>query len=322
MMSFALMAALVLIPLYLQLVVGQSPMQAAMVVTPQIGGMVLSSAIGARLASGSGRVARLLLAGVLFQAVGIWSLVVGTGLALPAWIFSVVSVLLGGGMGLGMPNAITLVQNAVRRDQLGVATGSVSFFRSLGGAAGVALSGGVVAFMLRARLEGGHFGIAVRALLEQGIKAASRLSPVEHARYVDAYRHAIETGFVLCAVFITGALVWVLFLPNDRGRGRREELNELLPADRIGFRSRTTTRPRCSMPDPSKSAARAFGVRRERLRLALAAALLSVVFATAPAMPAPPAKPRHIMSIMQCSDLLLLMLAPARSDRVSQPRRA
>ena len=214
-MSFAMLAALVLIPLYLQLVVGQTPMQAAMIVTPQILGMVTSSFLGARLASKVGHVARLLLAGVLFEAIGLWGLVVAAGFALPAWAFSTTALLLGMGMGLGMPNAVAIVQNAVARDQLGVATGAISFFRSLGGAAGVAVSGGVVTLVLQAGLARQAFHIGARALLEQGARATANLTPAEHGRYIDVYRHAIQAGFGLCAIIITGAFVTVLFLPHE-----------------------------------------------------------------------------------------------------------
>ena len=213
-MSFAMLAALLLLPLYLQLIAGRSPMQAAMIVTPQIVGMILSSAGGARFATSAGRVPLLLVAGVILEALGLWGLVVGTGLGLPIWAFSIIAMILGMGMGMGMPNAVAIVQNAVGRHQLGVATGAVSFFRSLGGAAGVALSGGVVALDLRRALVGQHFDIGVQTLIDRGGDVAGRLPPDQLHEFLDAYRHAIEAGFVLCALVISVALVPVLLLPN------------------------------------------------------------------------------------------------------------
>jgi EmrB/QacA subfamily drug resistance transporter len=223
-MAFGLFAALLLLPLYLQLVVGQTPIAAAMIVTPQIVGMVLSSFAGARFANTIDRIPYLLIVGVLFQALGLWGLVIGTSLQLPIWAFSVIAFLLGAGMGLGMPNAVAIVQNAVGRTQMGVATGSLSFFRSLGGAAGVAISGGIVTLALRLALSRNHFGVSVQQLIDHGTSAGFRLSPLQHASYIDAYRHAILAGFTLCAVVISGAFVFALFLPRAIAHSQKRSI--------------------------------------------------------------------------------------------------
>ena len=57
-MSFGLIAALVLLPLYLQLVIGRSPIQAALIVTPQMVGIVLISLISKRLTAMVGHIGR------------------------------------------------------------------------------------------------------------------------------------------------------------------------------------------------------------------------------------------------------------------------
>ncbi len=166
-MSFALLAALLLLPLYLQVVDRQTPLAAAMIVMPQMAGIVLSSVVGARLATHVGDVACLLTAGVVLQTLALWAAVAGITVGVPLWTFSLIALMLGAGMGIGMPNAITLVQNAVQHDQLGVATGAIAFFRSLGGAAGVAVSGMVVTTTLRVDLDRAGFGeIGRRRLIE------------------------------------------------------------------------------------------------------------------------------------------------------------
>ncbi len=214
-MSFAMVAALLLFPLYLQVVNRQTPIQAAMIVTPQMAGIVLSSVIGARLASSVGDVGRLLTAGVMLETLGLWGAVAGTGLDLPLWAFSSIAFVLGSGMGIGMPSAVTIVQNAVRRDQLGVATGAISFFRSLGGAVGVALSGTVVTVILRHQLDRARLGDTGRRLLERGMDVLAELDPAQQATVLQSYRQAIQGGFLLCAVIITAAMALVLFLPRS-----------------------------------------------------------------------------------------------------------
>jgi hypothetical protein len=56
---------------------------------------------------------------------------------------------MGLGIGFVMPNLTTAIQNAVERNELGSATATAAFFRSLGGALGVALSGAVLGSYLK-----------------------------------------------------------------------------------------------------------------------------------------------------------------------------
>ena len=218
-MAFALFAALVLLPVYLQLVLGRSPIQAALIITPQIIGMVLSSFIGGRAVTAHGRIKPFLLAGVALEALALAGLVADSALTAPVWAFAAVSFVLGLGMGMGMPNAVTAVQNAIRREQMGVATGALGFVRSLGGAAGVALTGGILTLVLKLVLGGEHLGLNVHDLVNQGVKSAPHLTALQRSSFVGAYRQAIEWCFVVCTLFMVGALASVTSLPNEALRG-------------------------------------------------------------------------------------------------------
>ncbi len=218
-MAFALFAALVLLPLYLQLVLGQTPIGAALIIMPQVLGMILSSALGGRAVTAHGRVKPFLLAGVALQVLALAALAAETALAAPVWPFAVAAFLLGLGMGMGMPNATTMVQNAIRREQMGVATGALGFVRSLGGAAGVALTGGVVTLVLQLVLGRAHLGVSLHDLVSQGAGAAARLTTVQHEGFLNAYRQAIEASFLICTIIMAGALAVVAGLPNAELRG-------------------------------------------------------------------------------------------------------
>ena len=218
-MAFALFAALVLLPLYLQLVLGQTPLQAALIVTPQVLGMVLSSFLGGRAVTATGRVKPLLFAGVLMQALALSGLAAAAAMTAPVWAFAGVAFVLGLGMGMGMPNATTAVQNAIRREQMGVATGALGFVRSLGGAAGVALTGGLVTLVLQLVLSREHLGVDVHVLVNQGVKAGSHLGALQRASLLGAYRPAIEVSFAACTLVMAGALALVTSLPNEELRG-------------------------------------------------------------------------------------------------------
>jgi hypothetical protein len=62
-------------------------------------------------------------------------------------------ILLGMGIGMTMQVLLIAVQNAVRHEDLGVATASVNFFRQMGAMFGVAAFGAIFASHLRSSLE-------------------------------------------------------------------------------------------------------------------------------------------------------------------------
>ena len=75
--------------------------------------------------------------------------------------------------------------------------------------------------MLHARMHRTVFGSTIQQLVDQGAKSEARLTTAQHAYYASAYGEAVQAGFVLCAVIITGALISVLFLPKA-GRVARQ----------------------------------------------------------------------------------------------------
>lgn len=205
-MSFAMFGALVFLPLYFQLVFGLSPADTGLMMLPQIVMMMVSSVVGGQISSRFGWVKPMLVAGVGLEVFALGALAalafLGAG---PAPFLAVLGVL-GLGMGIGMPNTTVVVQNAVSRQSMGVGTATMSFVRSLGGALGVAVSGGVMANHLNGGLRALGGGIDGHALIEGGIDAIHALPMELHQVVADTYRHAI--GFS----FLTGACVMVLAL--------------------------------------------------------------------------------------------------------------
>ena len=117
-------------------------------IAPMMGGVIVASFLGGRMVSRTGRYKLLpvlgLLAATLSYATLAWATQAGVG-AVP---IEAVLVVMGLGIGLVMPNLTTAIQNGVQRSELGGATATAAFFRSLGGALGVASSGAVLAMQL------------------------------------------------------------------------------------------------------------------------------------------------------------------------------
>ena len=60
------------------------------------------------------------------------------------WLTGVYTAILGLGLGMLMQNLVLAVQNTVRATDIGTASASVAFFRSVGGAIGVSVLGAVL----------------------------------------------------------------------------------------------------------------------------------------------------------------------------------
>ena len=116
----------------------------------------------------------------------------------------VILVVLGLGIGVSFPNLTTAIQNAVDRPDLGVATATSAFFRSLGGAVGVAMSGAILTARLQALMPGG--------IRDAGL--GSDMPAADHAVMVFAYRHALATTFLAGGVVAAIACIVVALSPE------------------------------------------------------------------------------------------------------------
>jgi EmrB/QacA subfamily drug resistance transporter len=223
MMVFAMMGSTVFLPLYFQLVLGMEPARAGAMLLPQVVGMVLSSIVGGRIVSRLGRNKAFLLAGLGLEAVALASLAVFAYFGAAPAVFLVSMGLLGLGMGMGMPNLTTAVQNAVSHRELGAATGAMTFLRSLGGAVGVAASGTIMSSRLLAASHRMGGDIDVSAITEHGVKALAGLTAAQQMAVSDAYRTALTGCFLLSGVVMTAAFLLVLGLPEQTLRDGIED---------------------------------------------------------------------------------------------------
>jgi hypothetical protein len=126
------------------------------------------------------------------------------------WIASVYMLVVGVGIGLVMQVLVLVVQNDAPRRDVGVATSTATFFRSMGGSLGVALFGAIFA----SRLASEHLKLPgdVAARLSGG---GVNVSPAEVHALAPEARHDFLLAFVnaLQPVFLVGAgLTAIAFL--------------------------------------------------------------------------------------------------------------
>ena len=91
--------------------------------------------------------------GTALMTIGTCPAIADHGLATSASTASVYMLLLGLGLGMVMQILVMAVQNAVAYEQLGVATSGTTLFRSIGGAVGAALFGGIFAYTLEGKID-------------------------------------------------------------------------------------------------------------------------------------------------------------------------
>jgi hypothetical protein len=152
--------------------------------------------------------------GLALSIAGFVAIAVAAREAAPLPAIEVALVVIGAGLGLVMPNLTVAIQNAVPPEMLGVAT-SVSFFRSLGGAFGVALSGSLLTGRVDASLAAtGSAAAAARRAVYGGAGGIAALPPELHGLVAAAYREAIGTTFATGAVIALFGFVLLLLLPE------------------------------------------------------------------------------------------------------------
>jgi MFS family permease len=142
--GMAIFGGAVFLGQYFQIGRGYSPTEAGLLTIPMMFGVLVSSTVSGRLITRTGKIKPYIVSGTIILVAGFLALAfidhrtplgyVGAGM-----------LLVGVGVGLTMQNLVLAVQNAVPLRELGAASGSVTFFRSLGGTIGVSVLGAILA---------------------------------------------------------------------------------------------------------------------------------------------------------------------------------
>ena len=213
----ALFGAVVFLPLFLQVVAGASATRSGLLLLPLTAGVLVGSVGSGRLTSRTGRYRVHPIAGSACAAGGLF-LLGGLHAGTPHAAVSAAMVVLGAGVGMVMQVSLLAVQNAVEHRDLGVATASAQFFRSMGGSFGVAVFGAIlnarVASELPARLSPEALaGVGGRVSDLLGSPAAIRALPAETAAAVSgSVEAALQTVFLSAAPVMVAAFALSWFL--------------------------------------------------------------------------------------------------------------
>ncbi|MFF3868316.1 MDR family MFS transporter [Micromonospora sp. NPDC001898] len=142
--GMAMFGGAVFLGQYFQIGRGYSPTEAGLLTIPMMAGVLGSSIIAGRMITNSGKLKPYIVFGAVVLVIGFGMLGTidhETSLVL----VSVAMFIVGTGVGMTMQNLVLAVQNTVALKDIGAASSTVAFFRSLGGTIGVSVLGAVLA---------------------------------------------------------------------------------------------------------------------------------------------------------------------------------
>ena len=195
---------------YFQLGLGETPTQAGLMTIPMIIGQMLSATIGGQIVTRTGRWKPVMIAGSLIMLAGL------VGLATidhtTSYLFvAVFMALMGLGIGTLVQNVVLAVQNTVDVSEVGAASAAVAFFRSLGGAIGVSVLGGVLTAQVAQHLREGLTRLGAGASDLSGGGGETQLDigglpgPVQevfHAAYADSFGLIFTVAAIIAATSV------------------------------------------------------------------------------------------------------------------------
>ncbi|MFG1721225.1 MDR family MFS transporter [Micromonospora chalcea] len=210
--GMAMFGGAVFLGQYFQIGRGYSPTEAGLLTIPMMVGVLISSIVAGRMITASGKVKPYIVFGAVVLVIGFAML--GTIDHETSLVFvGIAMFIVGVGVGMTMQNLVLAVQNTVSLKDIGAASASVAFFRSLGGTIGVSVLGAVLARRVTDRITG---DLAAAGIPASGGGGGSTLNldalpePVREivrAAYGDATGHIFLISAAIAVVGIVAALL-------------------------------------------------------------------------------------------------------------------
>ncbi|HMB18843.1 MAG TPA: MDR family MFS transporter [Gaiellaceae bacterium] len=197
--GIALFGALILLPLYYQLVRGESPLATGLLLIPQGLGAAIAMPIAGRLTDEIG--ARLVVPAGIVLALAGTALYTQIGADTPYALLSGALFLIGLGLGSTIVPSMAVAYQAVPRESIPQATSTINVIQRVAGSVGTALLAVVLQRQIATSLPGVEGGIgALAALSEQGRALVERV-------LADAFGMTFWVAFGLVAASLLPALL-------------------------------------------------------------------------------------------------------------------
>jgi EmrB/QacA subfamily drug resistance transporter len=222
--------ALIFLPEYQQIVRGDSATKSGLMLLPLVVGLMVASLTSGRLISKFGRYRIFPITGSSFLILSFW-LFTHIGADTNRVVLGIWMAILGLGIGQVMPVLTLAVQNGVDRKDLGTATSSVTFFRSIGSALGAAVFGAILVnrltYHLNQALPGGAGNGIAKNLSSSAASIQHLPAQMQHSIFT-AFSAAFSDVFMVGIPFAILALIVAFFLKETplRSSAREEAAGE------------------------------------------------------------------------------------------------
>jgi EmrB/QacA subfamily drug resistance transporter len=248
--GFAMFGAVTYLPLFFQIVHGESPTISGLQLLPLLAGMVVFSTGSGLIISKTGRYRVFPIVGTALITAGLLLLsFIGTGTS--SLVVGLFMLVLGMGLGCVMQVLVLIVQNAVPYSELGVATSGATFFRSIGGSFGTAIFGAIFSNVLVGNLVKHLHGAKLpRGLQSSGVTPAilDQLPAMIRHGLAAGYAESIQTVFIIAApigLIAFGASWLIPHMELRRGVGAARGTSTAAPvttAEQVPLVPATTSR--------------------------------------------------------------------------------
>jgi EmrB/QacA subfamily drug resistance transporter len=217
---------------YFQVARDHTPTQAGLLMLPLIFGNMVGATGSGQYITRTGRWKGIMLSGSALLIVGL-TLMGTIDHLTPMWHLSAFMVLMGLGTGALMQNLVLVVQNTVDVTDVGAASGTVSFFRSLGGTIGVAALGAVLATDVTGKIASGmsRAGIPVSGGGDASSLDLGKLPPAVATIVRTAYADATGRIFLIAGLIAIVTFVAVALMPVTELRTTIRKTDEPKPVE-------------------------------------------------------------------------------------------
>ncbi len=204
MLGIALFGVALLLPLYLEIVRGRTPLQTGLLLIPQGLGAALAMPVAGALTDRIG--ARpVVLGGIMIALTGTAGYTqLGAGTAW--WYLAAALLLIGIGMGATITPSMAAAFGAIERPAIPAATAAIGTIQRIAGSVGTALLAVTLTRAMAARLPGFHGSIA----------SAGAIAAADPARALPALASAFGATFWVALALTAASLVPALALPGRR----------------------------------------------------------------------------------------------------------
>ncbi|MFC0109156.1 MDR family MFS transporter [Kibdelosporangium aridum] len=217
MSGFAMFGAVSFLPQYQQIVQGASATNSGLLLLPMMAGVLVFSTVAGQLTSRTGHYRSFPIIGMGVMAVGTL-LLTQLDLTTSSFTSSMYIVVIGAGLGFLMGTTNLIAQNSVEMRDLGVATSTATFARSIGGSLGVAVLGSIFSSRVNDSMTSA-LGSAGAQLTSGGGQLSPKMieglpAPVRDA-YLGGTVSGIQSIFLWATVFIAIGFVVSWFVKSE-----------------------------------------------------------------------------------------------------------